>query len=303
MPEHVIVGRGGTASATALLLADRGERVRVVSRSGTGPDHPNIERVALDATDATALAAVTRGAATVFNTAMPAYHTWPEAVPPLFGAILSAAEQAGADLVMLGNLYGYGPVDGPLTEDAPLAARGPKGAVRARMWREAESAHRAGRVRVTEVRAGQFLGAGAVSVFSLMVQSNVLSGRLALVPQAVDLSHSYTAITDAAAALVAVAGDDRAWGRAWHAPIITSTVRELATRLAALAGVEPPTLEVMTDRELTLLGLGDPFWIEVFETYHMSHRTFLVDDSALRDTFGVGATDLDDVLKTVVPAP
>ena len=303
MHEHVIVGRGGTASATALLLADRGERVRVVSRSGTGPDHPNIERVALDATDATALAAVTRGAATVFNTAMPAYHTWPEAVPPLFGAILSAAEQAGADLVMLGNLYGYGPVDGPLTEDAPLAARGPKGAVRARMWREAEAAHRAGRVRVTEVRAGQFLGAGAVSVFSLMVQSNVLSGRLALVPQAVDLPHSYTAITDAAAALVAVAGDDRAWGRAWHAPIITSTVRELATRLAALAGVEPPTLEVMTDRELTLLGLGDPFWIEVFETYHMSHRTFLVDDSALRDTFGVGATDLDDVLKTVVPAP
>ncbi|WP_109528602.1 MULTISPECIES: NAD-dependent epimerase/dehydratase family protein [Nocardia] len=303
MTEHVIVGRGGTASATALLLADRGERVRVVSRSGTGPDHPNIERVALDAADATALAAVTRGAATVFNTAMPAYHTWPEAVPPLFGAILSAAERAGADLVMLGNLYGYGPVDGPLTEDAPLAAKGPKGAVRARMWHEAEAAHRAGRVRVTEVRAGQFLGAGAVSVFSLMVQSNVLSGRLALVPQAVDLPHSYTAITDAAAALVAVAGDDRAWGRAWHAPIITSTVRELATRLAALAGVEPPTLEVMTDRELTLLGLGDPFWIEVFETYHMSHRTFLVDDSALRDTFGVGATDLDDVLKTVVPAP
>ncbi|WP_216908025.1 NAD-dependent epimerase/dehydratase family protein [Nocardia noduli] len=302
MPQHVIIGRGGTASATALLLADRGEQVRVVSRSGTGPDHPNIERVALDATDATALAAVARGAATVFNTAMPAYHTWPEAVPPLFGAILSAAEQANADLVMLGNLYGYGPVDGPLTEDAPLAATGPKGAVRARMWREAEAAHRAGRVRVTEVRAGQFLGAGAVSVFSLMVQSNVLSGRLALVPQAVELPHSYTAITDAAAALVAVAGDDRAWGRAWHAPIITSTVRELATRLAALASVEPPSLEVMTDRELTLLGLGDPFWIEVFETYHMSHRTFLVDDSALRDTFGVGATDLDDVLKTVVPA-
>lgn len=302
MPQHVIIGRGGTASATALLLADRGEQVRVVSRSGTGPDHPNIERVALDVTDATALAAVARGAATVFNTAMPAYHTWPEAVPPLFGAILSAAEQANADLVMLGNLYGYGPVDGPLTEDAPLAATGPKGAVRARMWREAEAAHRAGRVRVTEVRAGQFLGAGAVSVFSLMVQSNVLSGRLALVPQAVELPHSYTAITDAAASLVAVAGDDRAWGRAWHAPIITSTVRELATRLAALAGVEPPSLEVMTDRELTLLGLGDPFWIEVFETYHMSHRTFLVDDSALRDTFGVGATDLDDVLKTVVPA-
>ncbi|MET7769677.1 NAD-dependent epimerase/dehydratase family protein [Nocardia sp. NPDC005366] len=300
MTDHIVVGRGGTASATALLLADAGERVRMVSRSGTGPEHPNIERVAADATDTSALAEIARGAATVFNIAAPAYHTWPQAVPPLFGAILSAAEQVGANLVMLGNLYGYGPANGPVTEDSPLAATGPKGSVRARMWREAEAAHRAGRVRATEVRAGQFLGAGAVSVFSLIVQPNVLAGRPVLVPQSVDLRHPYTAIADAAAALVAVARDDRAWGRAWHAPIITTTVHEAASRLAALAGVDLPPLEVMTDRELTLLGFGDPFWGELFETYHLSHREFIVDDSALRDTFGIGATALDDVWKTVV---
>ncbi|WP_328405252.1 saccharopine dehydrogenase NADP-binding domain-containing protein [Nocardia sp. NBC_00403] len=301
MSTHVIVGRGGTASATAVRLAESGDLVRVVSRSGTGPEHPNIERIALDAGDTAALAALAKGADTVFNLAMPAYHTWPQAVPPLFGSIQSAAEQSGANYVMLGNMYGYGPSDSVVTDDAPLAATGPKGRVRAQMWREAKAAHDAGRLRATEVRAGQFLGAGAVSLFSIVVQPKVLAGQLALVPQELDLPHAYTAIGDAAAALVAVARDDRSWGRAWLAPTITSTVRQVAERFAAAAGAPAPHLSVMTDRELTLLGNTDPFWSELFETYHMSHRKFTVDDSAIRNTFGVTAGDLDDVLAEVVP--
>ncbi|MEU1957464.1 NAD-dependent epimerase [Nocardia sp. NPDC019304] len=301
MPSHVIVGRGATASATAALLAESGDRVRIVSRSGAGPEHPNIERVALDALDTAALTAVAEGAETLFNMAMPAYHTWPQTVPPLFGSVRSAAERTGANYVMLGNLYGYGPADGLVTEQSPLAATGPKGRVRARMWREAEEAHRAGRVRVAEVRAGQFVGPGAISLFSLLAQPKILAGQLALLPQELDLPHAYTAIGDAAAA-VAVARDERSWGRAWHAPVITASARELAGRFAAAAGAPEPRLAVMSDRELTLLGLTDPFWAELFETYHMSHARFTVDDSAIRDTFGLKASDPDDVFAQVVRA-
>ena len=300
MPSHVIVGRGGTASATAVLLAESGDQVRMISRSGAGPAHPNIERIAADAVDAAAFTELVKGADTIVNAAMPAYHTWPEAVPPLFGAILSAAERSGANYVMLGNLYGYGPVDGLVTADTPLAATGPKGRVRAQMWLDAKAAHDAGRVRVTEVRAGQFLGAGAISMFSLLVQPKVVAGQLALVPQDLDLPHAYTAIGDVAAALVAVAHAEDAWGRAWLAPTITSTLREAAERFAAVADAPTPRLEVMTDRELTLLGLTDPFWAELFETQHMSHRKFTVDDSATRETFGLSASVLDDVFAEVV---
>ncbi|MFI9409992.1 NAD-dependent epimerase [Nocardia gamkensis] len=300
MPTHVIVGRGATASATAALLAESGDRVRMVSRSGAGPEHPQIERIAMDALDTAALTAVAEGAETLFNMAMPAYHTWPQTIPPLFGSIRSVAERTGANYVMLGNLYGYGPVGGPVTEQSPLAATGPKGRVRARMWREAEEAHRAGRVRVTEIRAGQFVGPGAISLFSLLVQPKILAGQLALLPQELDLPHAYTAVGDAAAAAVAVARDERAWGRPWHAPSITATVREMAGRFAAAAGAPEPRLAVMSDRELTLLGLTDPFYAELFETYHMSHEVFTVDDSAIRDTFGLKASDLDEVFAQVV---
>jgi nucleoside-diphosphate-sugar epimerase len=302
MSTHVVIGRGGTATATALSLVESGDRVRMVSRSGLGPTHPDVELIALDALDTTALTEIANGASTVFNMAMPAYHTWPETVPPLFGSILSATETAGADLVMLGNLYGYGPVDGVVSERVPLAATGSKGAVRARMWADALAAHEAGRLRVTEVRAGQFLGAAAVSVFTLFVQSAVLANTPAKVPQELDLTHSYTAIGDAAAALVALARDDRSWGRAWHAPVITATVREVANRLAELAGVAVPELAVLTDEEITEFARQDPFWTELFETKYMSHRAFVVDDSAMRTTFGTTASTLDEVLAEVVAA-
>jgi hypothetical protein len=47
--------------------------------------------------------------------------------PTLTGSILGAAESSGAKLVFADNLYAYGPVDGPLREDLPAAARGRKG--------------------------------------------------------------------------------------------------------------------------------------------------------------------------------
>ncbi len=40
MALHVIVGAGPVGTATANLLAERGEQVRVVTRRGTGPEHP-----------------------------------------------------------------------------------------------------------------------------------------------------------------------------------------------------------------------------------------------------------------------
>ena len=126
MSEHVIVGAGAVGSATALLLADRGDHVRVISRRGTGPEHPAIERVAADATDAQRLTELTTGAAALYNCANPQYHQWLTDWPPLASALLTAAERSGAVLATMSNLYAYGPVDGPITQQTPLAATHPK---------------------------------------------------------------------------------------------------------------------------------------------------------------------------------
>ncbi|WP_230415933.1 FAD-dependent oxidoreductase [Micromonospora tarapacensis] len=40
MAVHLIVGAGMVGATTARQLAERGEQVRIVSRSGRGPNHP-----------------------------------------------------------------------------------------------------------------------------------------------------------------------------------------------------------------------------------------------------------------------
>jgi nucleoside-diphosphate-sugar epimerase len=154
MALHVIVGNGPVGSATAALLADAGHTVRVITRSGKPANaDPRIDYRALDATDTDRLARAAHGAAALYNCANPQYHRWPIDWPPIAAALLAAAQRTGAVLVTASNLYGYGPVGGPLTEDLPLASTGTKGMVRAAMWRDALAAHAAGRVRATEVRA------------------------------------------------------------------------------------------------------------------------------------------------------
>ena len=127
MSLHVIIGAGPVGSATAERLARAGEQVRVVTRSGTGPPGQGVETIAADATDTGRLAAIASGAAALYNCASPAYHRWPQDWPPLADSLLAAAERTGAVLVTMSNLYGYGPVGHPMTEDDPLAAAGPKG--------------------------------------------------------------------------------------------------------------------------------------------------------------------------------
>src|SRR5262245_7778511 len=155
MALHVIVGKGPIGMTTAGLLADQGHEVRVVSRSAVPASGPSVRvpadqsdglvrHVVLDAADKEALTAVTRGAAALYNCANPPYHRWPVEWPPLASAMLDTAEETGAVLVIMGNLYGYGPVDRPMTEDLPLAATGSKGRVRARMWLDALARHEAG---------------------------------------------------------------------------------------------------------------------------------------------------------------
>jgi nucleoside-diphosphate-sugar epimerase len=239
MSLHVIVGASGVGVATARLLAAGGDQVKIVTRSGAGPDHSAIERIAADATDAGRLSAIAEGAVALYNRANPRYdHCW----PPLASALLAAAERTGAVLASAPTLYGYGPVTGPMSETTPLAATHPKMRLRAQMWRDALAAHQAGRIRATEVRASDFIqGTG---LFGLTVAKPVLAGKRALLAVPPDQPHSFTSANDAAAALITAAGDQRAWGKAWHAPTNPPlTLRQLATRYGELASRTAPSTQ------------------------------------------------------------
>jgi len=292
---HVIVGAGPVGTATAEQLAGRGEQVRIVSRRGGGPAHPAIERVAADAADADRLSALASAATALYNCANPLYHRWLTDWPPLAAALLTAAERSGATLVTISNLYGYGPVSGPITAQTPLAATHPKLELRAKMWRAALAAHEAGRIRATEVRASDYLQAN--SIFSVALGKPLLAGRRAYSPAPLDVPHSWTSTTDAARTLITVAGDERAWGRAWLAPTNPPlTVRELATRFTEVAGAPAPKLSAIPYPVLWAAGLFSPMIRELRTTRYQFSRPFVLDSSATTATFGLEPSPMDEAL-------
>lgn len=303
MSLQVIVGAGPVGSATALLLADQGHRVRLLTLNGGGPERPNIDRVAVDASDADALCRLTGEAAALYGCAGPAYHRWPTDWPPLGAALVRAAEVSGAVLVTTGNLYGYGVVEGPITEQLPDRPNSVKGAVRARIWADALTAHRAGRIRTAEVRGSDYLGAGAVSVFTSLMLPAVMAGSRVSVPADLDAPHSWTHTIDVARTLIAVAADENALGRVWHVPTAPPvSVRALSSRAAELAGVPAARLNRMPGIVLRLGGLFNKDAREIRETQYQLQRPFVLDSSAATDAFGIQPTPTDEALLATIEA-
>jgi nucleoside-diphosphate-sugar epimerase len=295
---HVIVGAGPVGTATAEHLVRLGHEVRVITRSGRGPSAAHA--IAADATDAQRLTSLAAGAEALYNCASPPYHRWPELWPPLAAAILSAAEKSGAVLVTMSNLYGYGPVSGPIREDLPLTATTAKLRVRADMWRAALAAHEAGRVRVTEARASDYVGPGVKSLFTTMITPRVRQGRPAAVPANLDLPHSLTYTGDVGATLGVLGTDPRAWGRAWHVPTPPAvSLREAATRFAAIVGAPAPRLRVMPDAVLRLGGLFNAEAREFRKVRYQFEQPWVLDSAAAQQAFGLIPTPLDEALRSM----
>ncbi|MDM7854229.1 NAD-dependent epimerase/dehydratase family protein [Cellulomonas alba] len=308
MPRHVVLGKGPLGTALAHHLSDHGQDVLVVSRSGAPAgmrDVPpgGVAHTAVDASDPVALTAAVRGAEVVYNCASPRYDRWPALWPALNAAALDAAEATGAVLVAAGNLYAYGRPDGPMTESTPTAPAERKGAVRAAVWDEALRRHRAGRVRVTEVRGSDYVGPGAVGPAHAgeRLVRPLLQGRPLRPIGDPDVPHSWTYLPDFAAALAAAGRTAQAWGSPWIAPTGGPlTFRELATRLADAAGVDVPTIAPVPTAVLAAIGLASGPVREVRRMTFQFDAPFVVDSTGSQRVLGVDPTPWERIAAQTV---
>jgi nucleoside-diphosphate-sugar epimerase len=303
MALHVIVGKGPVGTTTAERLAQDGHEVRVLSRSG-GRSTERIEHRQVDATDVEALSTAARGAAALYNAVNPDYTRWATDWPPVAAAMLATAERTGAVLVTMGNLYGYGRPTGPMTPESPLAASDTKGQVRARMWTEMLAAHEAGRVRVSEARAADFVGPqvpGANSHLTRQLPA-LRNGRRAWVVGDPDVPRGWSYLPDVAATLVRLATDERALGRAWHVPSTVRSQREAITDLAAALGMGSPKVSGVPWPMLRAVGVAVPFLREVVAVRHQFDQPYVIDASATTATFGLEPTPWDDVVRATAGA-
>jgi nucleoside-diphosphate-sugar epimerase len=296
MSLHVVVGHGPIGSTVAQQLAAAGEDVRVLTRTG-GASTGRIEHLAVDATDAGALTAASRGAATIYNCANPPYHRWATDWPPLAGSLLAAAEATGAVYAITGNLYPYGPQSGPMTEATTDGAIDDKGRIRATLWRDAKALHDAGRIRAVEVRASDFYGPGVTSQghFGGRGLPQLLSGKPITLLGNVDVPHSFTYVPDVARALIGAADNPLTWGHVWHVPTAAAgTQREMATAIAAAAGAPAARVRTAPWVALRAVGVVNPMLREIVKMAYQFDHPYVLDSTHSQAVLGQQPTPLAD---------
>ena len=308
----VVVGAGGIGQWTAHEIGLAGGEVILASRSGRGigpgvsaTPSPNVRTARVDATDANALTDLATGAGVLVNAVNPPYTDWDEKWPPMAAAFLLAAERSGAALLTVGNLYPYGrPTAAPMTESSPVAPNGHKGQIRARMWQEAEEAHRAGRIRAAELRAADYFGPGVSEGMSYLntyaIKPAIASKTAHHIMGVVDVPHSWTYVPDIGRLAAAIAASDPAgdgWGRVWHVPTTPpKTLTDVARDAAAVAGVPAHTPRPYSRIVKTVMRVS-PLIRELDEMAPAFESPYVLDSSAAQARFGLAPTPWREALE------
>jgi nucleoside-diphosphate-sugar epimerase len=216
-------------------------------------------------------------------------------------AIIEAAGAAGARLVFGDNLYAYGPVDGPLTEDLPYLARGPNGLTRARIAETLMRAHETGRIQATIGRGSDFFGPHAhLSTVGDRVFARAIAGKPAQLLGNSDVPHTVTSIEDFARALVTLGERDEALGQVWHVPNAEAvTIRRFVQMVFESAG-QPPRLRAAPRWGIAMAALLNPTLRAVKEQLYQSERPWVVDSSRFEQAFGWTAMPLQDAVAATV---
>ncbi|MGB3187228.1 MAG: NAD-dependent epimerase/dehydratase family protein [Ornithinimicrobium sp.] len=297
----VIIGAGPVGRALVDRLSARSLTPRLLTRSGSHAAGATAVRV--DATDATQLREAIEGADVVFQCAQPPYHQWVDHFPALQRAILEACADAGAALIAVENLYGYGTHGRVVTEQMPLNPTSKKGEVRAAMSRELAAHHQDGRLRTAAVRASDFIGPEVTeSAFGERFFGRLVAGKSADVLGEPQTRHSVTYVPDLVEALIQVGSDPDSWGRAWHAPSAPAmTQAEMVEIVAAHLGVEP-TYRRVSSIMLRLVGLTSATVRETIEMLPEFTDDFLMDSSDFEQRFDTAPTPLPESLAATADA-
>lgn len=285
---HIVIGGGTIGSRVARMLAEKGKRVIVVSRSKPNLGIPGVEEKTADASSLESLLTVASSAKTIYNCANPPYNAWETEWPKISSSVSEFAMRTGANLVICSNLYGYGPHEGVLTEDFPLKATWANGIARARVWQENKALNDAGKLRVTEVRGSDYICANEQSRMGDRVVPNLIAGKPIQLLGAIDQPHTWTDPDDVAKLMIKLAEDDRSWGRPWHVPSNEpKTQREVVADIAKELGVTDYKVAPVGILLESILGLLNPVIRELNRGRYQFVKPYVVSSKAARETFGL----------------
>ena len=288
-----VFGYGAVGRPIVALLAARGDRVRVATRSIPTDLPAGVEHLPCDVLDSADVRRALDGSQQAVMAVGFAYDArlWKTVWPKAMRNMVEACAQTDVRLVFIDNLYQLGPQTSPRTEDMPLTNAGEKPVILAevtRIWQRSTA-------RVAALRCTDFYGPGVdVSHLGALALGEVAKNRPAQLLVPANTPHDFAYVPDiASAAVMLLDAPDADFGQAWNMPCApTRSMREL---LAMGAGTLATRLRIWAVPLALLrpIGLFYRFAREVADVGFTWDRAYVVDGSKFAQRFGFTPTPFE----------
>jgi nucleoside-diphosphate-sugar epimerase len=229
---------------------------------------------------------------------------WRELWPRIMGNAIEACKRANAKLIFFDNVYMYGKVSGPMTENTPFNPCSKKGEIRAKIATSLLNEVKAGKLIAMIARSADFYGPDArTSVPNILVFDKFAKRATASWLINDSVPHSYTYTPDAAKSLALLADSESAWNQTWHVPTAPNPPagKEFIKMVAREFGVEPK-YRVLSRPLIRLAGLFDSDIRESYEMLYQSDAEYLFDSTKFSKAFSFEPTSYAEGVRRTASA-
>lgn len=303
---QTILGAGGAIGVELLKeLASKGLRVRLVGRRPKqAPGAAEAVAADLSQLDQTVTAVAGSEVAYLLVGLKYDVKVWRDLWPRIMRNSIEACKRARARLIFFDNVYMYGRVEGPMTEETPFNPCSRKGEIRAAIATTLLHEIKAGNLTAMIARSADFYGPGVrTGVPNVLVFDKLARAKTASWLANDSVPHSFTFTPDAARSLALLADSEAAWNQTWHVPSREDppTGRQFVEMAAGEFGV-PPKYRILRRPMLKLVGLFDSAVRELSEMLYQNEYEYVFDSSKFTRAFGSTATPYHEGIRLTAAA-
>lgn len=304
---HTILGAGGIiARELTKSLLENKQRIRLVSRQ---PKAVSVDTdvMAADLTNYEQTKAAVAGSSVVYLCPGLTYDrkVWAAFWPKIMQNAIDACKEANARLIFFDNVYMYGLVKGPMTENTPYNPISKKGEIRARVATQLMDEAKAGNIKASIARAADFYGPGAdtTSVLNLLVIQKLVKGQKANWLGRDDVAHSYTYTPDAGKAMYLLGQDPSSDNQVWHMPTYNPALngKEYIALIAQQLGVQP-SYSKLSGFMVKLAGFFNKTVGELHEMLYQSTEPYIFDSTKFDRHFNFQPTTYEAGIAATIAA-
>ncbi|WP_183577766.1 NAD-dependent epimerase/dehydratase family protein [Mucilaginibacter sp. X5P1] len=298
---HTILGAGGAvANALTRELLNNNQTIRLVSRKPIQQTDKNISWQKADLLNYNEVLEAAKGSTVIYLTAGLVYdkNIWQQQWPVIMQNAINVAKATGARLIFFDNIYMYGLVNGPITEETPYNPASVKGEIRAKIATTLMDEVKAGNINASIARAADFYGTENMNSFlDMMVIDKFAKKQRAQWMGDVNKLHNFSFIPDMGKAVYLLGQKPESDNQIWHMPTAASLPgKQFIDMIAGTYNVDPKYFAVKKFM-LQLFGLFDPLVKGTVEMYYQYNHDYNFNSAKFEKAFDFKPTTYQDGFK------